>query len=118
MAVANVPVRFDDAPRHGQEKRKRQVGRRFLEHTGGVGYRDSTPGAAGHVNIVVAYAHVGDYPQARRVAQDFLVEARSTDHDTFHFPAGFGHLRGRKRCILRVILEIAARGQPVEHGGR
>src|SRR5439155_18808145 len=67
-AVANVAVPFDDAARHGQEKRKGQVGCRFLEHTGGVGYRDSTAGASGHVDIVIADAHVGDYPQAGRAA--------------------------------------------------
>ena len=116
-AVANVAVPFDDATRDGQEKRKGQVGRRFLEHTGGVGHRDSTAGAPGHVDIVVAYAHVGDDPQAGRVAQDLLVQARSTDHYALHLPAGLGHLRGRKRCILRVILEIAGRGQPLEYGG-
>src|SRR2546428_4775839 len=74
-AVANVAVPFDDASRHGQEKRKGQVGRRFLEHTGGVGHRDPTAGAPRPAQIFVAHPPPGDYPPARGVVPELPLAA-------------------------------------------
>lgn len=80
IRLAHTAVEFGSAVADGEHECEGMLGSRFDDRTRGVGNRDTTVASCSDVDIVEAYAEVGDKLEVRRSSNhfgcDFVVESR------------------------------------------